>query len=351
MKKYRILDLFSGCGGLSYGFINEEFDVPLGIDIDSSATKSFKFNHPDSNVITGDISEITLKQINSALGKGKIDIVVGGPPCQGFSISGPRNFDDPRNKLYVSFIKIVDKLRPKAFVIENVPGLLGLYNGEVKDEIIRRFSQIGYSVSYKVLVAADYGVPQLRRRVFFVGLRSKNKLFEFPRSILHSDNYITTKEAIGDLPSLENGIWGSPSLYIQNGNLTKYQKYCRKGSKNLHNHVGTTHTEKTRHIISLVPEGGNYKNLPKKYITSRNFHVAWTRFHGDKPSPTIDTGHRHHFHYKYNRVPTVRESARLQSFPDSFIFFGNKSEQYSQVGNAVPPLLAKAIAKKLKEYL
>jgi DNA (cytosine-5)-methyltransferase 1 len=125
----------------------------------------------------------------------------------------------------------------------------------------------------------------------------------------------------------------------------------REDSTKIYNNIGTNHSDKVTKIISLVPEGKNYKSLPKKYRNTRNFNIAWTRYHSSKPSPTIDTGHRHHFHYKYNRVPTVRESARLQSFPDNFLFHGNKSEQYRQVGNAVPPLLAKALGKQLLKYL
>jgi DNA (cytosine-5)-methyltransferase 1 len=350
-NKFNVIDLFSGCGGLSYGFGMANYSVLLGIDIDDISIQTLKLNHPKASVITGDIAKISSKQIVKKINNVNVDVIVGGPPCQGFSLSGPRNLKDPRNKLFMSFVRIVNDLQPKAFVIENVPGLVGLYGGQIKDEIINQFSKMGYSVNYKILIAADYGVPQVRRRVFFVGLRSKTKIFEFPEPSHMKDQHITTRMAISDLPSLEQDLGKTPCLYKNNGRLTNYQKVFRNGSRYLHNHIGTAHTEKTKHIISLVPEGGNYKNLPEKYKTSRNFHVAWTRFHGNKPSPTIDTGHRHHFHYKYNRVPTVRESARIQSFPDKFIFLGNKSQQYAQVGNAVPPLLAEVLAKKLKDYL
>ena len=351
MKKINVVDFFAGCGGLSYGFLMAGCEVILGIDDDKIALKTFKLNHPGADIITEDICRMSGKDIIDVVGKKRIDIVIGGPPCQGFSLSGPRKFDDPRNKLYLSFIRMVKEIKPKIFLVENVPGLVGLYKGQVKDEIIRRFSDIGYRVTYEILNSASYGVPQLRKRVFFVGIRNSKTNFVFPQTILSEKKYITCREAISDLSPLEGDIGEDPSSYPKVRRLTEYQKYCRNGTGHLHNHVGTNHSEQTKNVISHVPEGGNYKNLPKKYANTRNFHVAWTRYHSKKPSPTIDTGHRHHFHYKYNRVPTVRENARLQSFRDTFVFLGNKSQQYRQVGNAVPPLLAKILAEKIKEYL
>ncbi|MEW6026618.1 MAG: DNA cytosine methyltransferase [Planctomycetota bacterium] len=346
-----VIDVFCGCGGLSAGFLQAGYKVSLGIDSDEVATKTFKMNHHYSDAIAADINVISPNEIISRAGTAKIDVVIGGPPCQGFSLSGPRNFDDPRNKLYLSFIRLVEKVKPKAFLIENVPGIVSLYDGQIREQIIQRFSELGYSVNYARLTAADYGVPQIRNRVFFVGLLDSREKFNFPKPVLDKKNYITTEEAIGDLPGLKGNAGSDPSDYPNNNSLTGYQKLCRRNSSRIYNHIATKHEKMTQHIISLVPEGGNYKNLPEKYAKSRNFHIAWTRFHSKKPAPTIDTGHRHHFHYLHNRVPTVRECARLQSFPDTFIFYGNKSQQYRQVGNAVPPLLAKTVAEKLKEYL
>jgi len=348
-KKINVVDVFSGCGGLSYGFQMSGYNIVLGADNDEAALKTFKLNHPHAATLNIDMNLHSPSEI-SKLAKNKIDIIIGGPPCQGFSLSGPRRFNDSRNTLYLSFMKLVKDIRPKMFLIENVPGIIGLYNGQIKEEILNRFNRIGYSVSYEKMTAADYKVPQLRNRVFFVGTRGK-KAFEFPKPLLNSDKHITAEAAIGDLPSLKNDIGQDPVRYPDNGRISKYQGWCRKNASHLHNHIGTKHSEQTRKIISLVPEGGNYKDLPPKYALTRNFHVAWTRIHSKKPSPTVDTGHRHHFHYKYNRVPTVRENARFQSFPDDFMFVGNKSQQYKQVGNAVPPLLAKAISEKMKECL
>lgn len=351
MKKPTVIDLFCGCGGLSYGFILAGFKVLLGVDNDIAALKTFELNHPEAKGISTDISDLTKHDIAKIIGTKSVDVIIGGPPCQGFSLSGPRKFDDPRNKLYLSFIRLVKELKPAVFLIENVPGIAGLYKGRIRDEIIERFRKLGYNVNYWKINAADYGVPQLRNRVFFIGLYRSKESFVLPEPLLNDSNYITAEEAIGDLPALEHGIGQDPVKYPSSSRLTKYQKWCRQTASHLHNHLGTRHDEKTKMIVALVPEGGNYKDLPLKYANTRNFHVAWTRLHSKKPASTVDTGHRHHFHYRYNRVPSVRENARLQSFPDSFIFIGNKSQQYRQVGNAVPPLLAKVLAEKIKMFL
>lgn len=262
------------------------------------------------------------------------------------SLSGPRKFDDPRNKLYLSYIRLVDEIKPRAFVIENVPGLVSLFNGQIKDSIIEKFTAMGYKVKYQILCASDYGVPQNRKRVVFVGTREDVE-FEYPEKI---SEQVTCKMALSDLPPLEDELGEDISDYATEP-TNSYQKLMRERSKKVHNHVAAAHSEKVKKIISLVPDGCNYKSLPEEYRESRNFHVAWTRFASNKPAPTIDTGHRHHFHYQYNRVPTVRECARLQSFPDDFIFLGNKTQQFRQVGNAVPPLMAQAIAKQVMAML
>ena len=342
---FNVLDLFCGCGGLSYGFESAGYNIVLGIDNDKKALETFELNHKNSKSICGDITTIHAEDINRATGGEQIDVIIGGPPCQGMSLSGPRRFDDPRNKLYLSFIRLVEELQPKAFVIENVPGLVSLFNGQIKDSIIERLTTLGYNVQYKILCAADFGVPQSRRRVVFVGLKKGE--FIYPEI---NNNQVTCEMALSDLPPLVDCLGEENQEYATNATCD-YQKLMRKRSKVIKNHIAATHSEKVKKIISLVPDGGNYKDLPEPYRSSRNFHVAWTRFNSQKPAPTIDTGHRHHFHYKYDRVPTVRECARLQSFPDDFIFLGNKTQQFRQVGNAVPPLMAQAIAKQLLKFI
>lgn len=346
MSTLNVLDLFCGAGGLSYGFESAGFDILVGIDNDAKALETFELNHKGSKSICGDITQITYeKHIKPLLDGKQIDVIIGGPPCQGMSLSGPRKFDDPRNKLYLSYIRLVKEIQPKAFVIENVPGLVALFGGQIKDSIIEKFTEMGYHIEYKILCSADYGVPQSRKRVVFVG--TKVGKFEYPAI---NPNVVTCSMALSDLPALEDELGEEVSEYAippQN----HYQRLMRKRSDVVLNHVAANHSDKVKKIIALVPDGGNYKNLPEEYRGSRNFHVAWTRFASDKPAPTIDTGHRHHFHYKYNRVPTVRECARLQSFPDDFKFLGNKTQQFRQVGNAVPPLMAQAIAEQVKKML
>lgn len=340
------IDLFCGCGGLSYGFEQAGVNILLGIDNDDMALRVFEKNHKNAQSICGDITQITYNDIKKITGSQTIDMIIGGPPCQGMSLSGPRKFDDPRNKLYLSYIRLVGEIGPQAFVIENVPGLISLFGGQIKDNIIRKFKEMGYTVTYKILCAADYGVPQNRKRVIFVGL--KNGCFDFEK--LKVKDKVTCEMALSDLPPLIDEIGTDLAEYACEPN-NDYQTLMRKRSSQVHNHIAAVHSEKVKKIISLVPDGGNYKDLPEEFRNTRNFHVAWTRFRSDKPAPTIDTGHRHHFHYKYNRVPTVRECARLQSFPDDFIFEGNKTQQFRQVGNAVPPLMAQAIAEEVIKYL
>lgn len=348
MKKYNAIDLFCGAGGLSYGFQKAGFNILIGVDNDAKALETFELNHDGSQTICGDITKITYQDsIRPLIGNKTIDVIIGGPPCQGMSLSGPRKFDDPRNKLYLTYIRLVDEIRPKAFVIENVPGLVGLFNGQIKDSIIEKFTKIGYSIQYRILCASDYGVPQNRRRVIFVGLRDSKMHFEYPEI---ETEKVTCEMALSDLPPLTDTLGEDVQDYYLDPQ-NKYQTLMRKNSTKVFNHVAAKHSDRVRKIISMVPPGGNYKDLPEEYRHTRNFHVAWTRFPDDKPAPTIDTGHRHHFHYKYNRVPTVRECARIQSFPDDFVFCGNKTQQFRQVGNAVPPLMAEKIALKLRVSL
>lgn len=239
--------------------------------------------------------------------------------------------------------------------MENVPGMIQTNNGIGASRVINDFKEIGYRMEAKLLYAPDYGVPQIRKRVFFVGTIDGTFNFAFPEPLLQKDQYITCKQAIDDLPTLQNEdgsiIRGEELQDYTKDPDNEYQKKMREGSLGVFNHIGSIPIEKTRQMISLVPEGKNYKALPDQYKGIYKYHEALTRYNGDKPSLTINTCHRSHFHYRYNRIPTVRESARLQSFPDNFVFYGNKAEQYKQVGNAVPPLLAYAVAINVRKCL
>ncbi|MFC3212221.1 DNA cytosine methyltransferase [Planomicrobium okeanokoites] len=348
--KPTVIDMFSGCGGLSRGFMDAGYKVLLGVDNEEIALKTFRENHGEAKTLRTDLFDpFAIEEMKNIIDGEKVDLIIGGPPCQGFSLTGTRKENDERNTLFRSMVKAVESFEPQAFVLENVPGLGTLYNGKAKEEILESFHELGYKVSYKVLFAPDYGVPQIRKRIFFVGVKSK-ELYEFPLPTHSPDNYITCGEAISDLHDRVEGNGIEEDEYMTPP-LTEYQQLMRAKSDKLYNHIGTKHTELVKEVISHVPEGGNFKDLPPGLGESRKFNEAWTRYHSQKPSKTIDTGHRNHFHYKFNRVPTVRENARLQTFTDDFRFYGTKTQQYRQVGNAVPPMLGYHIAQKLKAYI
>lgn len=338
------IDLFSGCGGLSLGFEMAGFEDILAIDNWEDALKTYAYNRTNARTLCGDLSKLDPMEIKKRYSISGVDVIIGGPPCQGFSVAGKRIIDDERNRLYKAFVGFVDCFRPKAFVMENVPNILSIGGGVVRDSIINDFQSLGYRISVKVLTASDYGVPQNRRRAVFVGI-ANGEDFVFPSPF--EAEKVTCSDALSDLT--EDSIPdGSP---YQKEAATRYQRYARTGSDGVYNHEISVHNEKTKEIIAMVPDGGNYKALPRELQATRKVHIAWTRLNSKKPSITIDTGHRHHFHYQWNRIPTVRESARIQSFPDKFIFLGSKTSQYKQVGNAVPPLMAKALATQLKSTL
>tara|TARA_R110002051_G_scaffold180913_4_gene250434 strand:+ start:19130 stop:20200 length:1071 start_codon:yes stop_codon:yes gene_type:complete len=350
-RKLTAIDLFSGCGGFSYGFQQAGFHVILGVDNTEIALKTFQQNHNNSKTLLLDLhEEDSIDKIVESKGEHKVDVIIAGPPCQGFSLTGARNENDERNTLFNAVFKLAKRVNPKAIIIENVPGLLNLYKGKAKKEIIELCEGMGYNCNPKLLYAPDYGIPQIRKRVFFVAIKKELGIFEFPEATHKPEEYIGCKDAIGDLPNLVSDL-GNEELSYDKKAFSQYQKTMRNGNKVLKNHLGTQHTEHVINVISQVPEGGNHKDLPPGVGDSRKFNEAWTRYHSKRPSKTIDTGHRNHFHYKWNRVPSVRENARLQSFPDEFIFLGNKTQQYRQVGNAVPPLLGKVLGTHLINYL
>lgn len=343
-KEHTFIDLFSGCGGLSLGFEMAGFTGILAIDNWKDALTTYACNRKDTRTLCGDLATLDPFKIKEEFCISNVDVIIGGPPCQGFSVAGKRIIDDERNKLYKSFVAFVDCFRPQAFVMENVPNILSIGNGRVKDSIIEDFENLGYKVSVQVIMASDYGVPQNRRRAVFVGM-ADGRNFVFPEP--YKTERVTSSEALSDLTE-ESLADGSP---YPTEPTCDFQRYARKNSIGIYNHDITIHNEKTKEIIAMVPDGGNYKNLPVELQQTRKVHIAWTRLCSTKPSITIDTGHRHHFHYKWDRIPTVRESARIQSFPDDFIFQCSKTSQYKQVGNAVPPLMAKAIALQLSSTL
>ncbi len=345
--KNKIIDLFCGCGGLSLGFEQAGFEPILAIDLWKDAIVTYNHNRKHKVGECIDIKDLSDEYLESLNSNGDIVGVIGGPPCQGYSTVGTRDINDPRNQLYLQYCRVVEQVKPQFFVLENVKGLTTLSNGLFRDDIYNRFSKLGYNVVYKIINAAHYGVPQNRERVFFIGI--KDKFFEFPEG--NPNKLITCSDALSDLPKIdtENGT------LLQHEYLSvaknDYQKKMRKNCKVVKNHQITMHTEQTKKIIGMIPDGGKIKDLPKEYWDVRKYNKAFERMSSVRPSNTVDTGHRNYFHYSENRIPTARENARLQSFPDDFEIIGTRTSQYKQIGNAVPPLLAYAIASAIKKQL
>jgi DNA (cytosine-5)-methyltransferase 1 len=261
-------------------------------------------------------------------------------------MAGKRIIDDDRNKLYRDYFRVLKIINPTFFVIENVTGILNLNGGAVKEDIIKRSNETGYKVFIKTLCAVEHGVPQNRKRVFFIGIK-KNNLngeFIFPEEL---NNKISCEDAISDLPRLD--LLEDNKKYRCDPQ-SDYQKMMRKNSQIVYNHEQSKHKKETIETISHVPEGGGMKNIPEELRGNRNYSSLLRRMDRSKPSQTIDTGHRTYFHYEENRIISVREAARLQSFPDTYEFLGSKQYQYKQVGNAVPPILAYEVAKSIRRY-
>jgi len=356
-KRMNVIDLFCDAGGLSEGFEDAGFKIVAGNDIDKNMIASFKLNHPEAKAILGDISKINVDDLLKDIGKTKEEIflVIGGPPCQGFSTVGNRKEDDPRNRLFYEFVRFVREIKPKIFVMENVTGILTMQKGEVKNIIKKQFEDLGYKVNIQILKGEDFGVPQKRRRVFFVGNKF-GKEFEFPEPAFDGINkkFRTVWEAIGDLPDLE--INEEKKEYDKEPQ-TEFQKFLRNGQKYLEEHKAPKHSEIMIERMKNIRQGQNHSNLPENLKLGSGYPNIYGRLIADEPSDTI-TGNcgcvsapGRFIHPFKHRAITVREGARLQSFRDSKKFIGSQSSKYKQVGNSVPPLLAKALALKIKEFL
>lgn len=337
----KIIDLFCGIGGLSLGFEQAGFEVVSAIDMWADAVKTYNHNRKEKVAKVMTVEDFNKDLLPEIIKDYHITGIIGGPPCQGFSTVGRRNIDDPRNKMYLEFYKSVKIANPDFFVIENVKGMLTLNKGAFVNDLLERFgiNGLGYTISYQLVNAADYGIPQNRYRVFYVGI--KNKKFEFPKPFSYK---LSAKDGISDLLNSDNTHYGSEP---QND----YQRIMRGELLHPFNQDYTNHTEQTVKIISMIPDGGNIRDLPREYWEIRKYNKAFERMSSIRPSNTIDTGHRNYFHYAEPRIPTLRESARLQSFTDNFEVLGTRGSQYKQVGNAVPPMLAKIIAINIKNLL
>lgn len=342
--KATVIDLFAGVGGLSLGFRNSGFDVVLANEYVESIARAYMHNHPDTKMIVGDITQLDLESTFNPY-KGKVDVVIGGPPCQGFSQKGQRkSVNDERNFLFRYYYDVVRLVQPKYFVMENVPNLLTSEQGFFFREIEKLFADIGYTLNAGVLNAADYGVPQNRNRAVIIG-KLGDRAISLPRP---SQKKVTIWDAISDLAYLNSGE-GDECQKYRTPAQSAYQKKLRQGSSELHNHVATNHSPIALERMALIPPNAGREVLPQEHRTKSIYSGTWTRMRTDEQSVTIttrfDTPSSGKFTHPFlHRAITVREAARIQSFPDNFIFTGNKGSQMKQVGNAVPPLLAKAIA-------
>lgn len=358
MKKYKVLDLFCGAGGLSLGFKNAGFEIVGGIEWNEAALQTHKLNIKSKYDYCGDITEIRDEYILKTYNN--VDVIIGGPPCQGFSGLNRRNKDgdDPRNMLFQQYLRFVGLLKPKIVLIENVKQILTSKNGFVKDEICKVLKELGYNVEYSIVRASLYGVPQDRYRAIFIGVKDLYGKYDFNILKKYEKPLVTVGDAISDIAEIENDVLADlnkKDYYILKETKSNYQKLMRKKSNNkLYNHLMYYPTQNVQKMISYVRPGYNWREVPKELFKSDRDNRQSNylrRLDYKTQSITIDTGHNMYFHPVFNRVPTIRESARLQSFPDDFIFVGNKGEQFKQVGNAVPPLMAYAIACSLLEVL
>lgn len=340
----KVIDLFAGVGGLSLGFETCGFDVVMANEYDEAIANAYKLNHKNTNVVVGDITKLDLKKIFGRF-VGKIDVIIGGPPCQGFSQKGQRKtIHDERNFLFKYYVEVVKLVRPRYFVMENVPNLLTAEKGFFRNEIEELFDSIGYKLTMGILNASDYGVPQNRRRAVIIGKMGG----EAPKLPKPLNKKTTIWDAISDLAFLESGE-GQEEQKYQIDVQSNYQKQLRGRCLVLSNHVATKHSSIALKRLAMIPPNGGKESLPKEHLTKSIYSGTWTRMRKNEISATIttrfDTPSSGKFTHPFlDRAITVREAARIQSFPDDFKFVGNKGSQMKQVGNAVPPLLAEAIA-------
>lgn len=356
-----VVDLFCGAGGLSEGFRQAGFEVLAGSDFDDVAGKTFAATHPEATFVGGRIQELSVEHLLAVieLKPGELDVLVGGPPCQGYSVyNHNRGVDDPRAGLFREYLRIVKGLRPKWLVMENVSGLTSIADGGIIREIQAGMNELGYEVDFKILKAEEYGVPQERRRIFFIANRIGAPIrFPLPTHGKNLKPLTTIWDAISDLPRVENGRGDEGQKYAA-APANAYQSELRGNRKTVSNHsapkLSAVNIERMKHI----PSGGSWRDIPfdllpegmkkakrsdhtKRYGRPRKSDLACTIL------TKCDIHWGAYIHPEQDRALTVREAARLQSFPDGFVFHGSRTEQYVQVGNAVPPLMGRAVAEAL----
>ncbi len=351
MRKYNIVDLFAGVGGLSYGFSQlNEFNIVMANEVEKDISVAYALNHPEVKMINCDIKDLTEEVITEAVGDNAIDIVVGGPPCQSYSTLGKRQLDDRAN-LFMQYKRILSIIKPKAFVFENVTGILSMNGGKLFKCVQAEFAELGYDLKYKVLNALDYGVPQIRERVILVGFLGENN-YQYPQPT-HGDGrlpYVTLREAIGDLPMIASGETNNSYM---NEPTNDFLRFVRKDGK-------TTATEHSApkngdHLIKLMQalkDGQSKDDLPEEIRPKSGYGNTYAKLWWDRPSTTITRNFAcpsssRCIHPRDSRAMSIREGARLQGFPDDYLFYGSDSMKRLEIGNAVPPLLSVAIAKQM----
>lgn len=361
MHQPTAIDLFCGAGGLSEGFRQAGFRVLAGNDFDEVAGQTYAATHLDAVFLPGPVQDITSKRLlkETGLARGELDCLIGGPPCQAFSVyNHQRGMHDNRSQLFREYLRLVEGLSPKWIVMENVTGILSAGGGEAVREISDGLEILGYHVKMQTLKAEEFGVPQERRRVVFIGTR-ENAAINFPKSTYGEGkrSFVTIRDAIGDLPPLENGGFIGASAYAKAA-TSEYQRELREHSKLIRNHsaprLAAINIERMKHI----PPGGSWRDIPIELLPEgmkrarRCDHTKrYGRMRWDGLACTILTKCDVHWgayiHPSQDRAISVREAARIQSFPDWFQFEGSMTDQYVQIGNAVPPLLGKSIAQAI----
>ncbi len=344
------IDLFAGAGGMSIGAINCGVDIRYAVELDAKAAKTFTSNHPQTTLLEKDIRDV--KKSDLKINRKIQSIIFGGPPCQGFSTSNQktRNIDNDKNWLFREYIRIVSEIRPDWIIFENVKGLLETENGFFLQAVLRGFSDAGYTTSHFILNSADFGVPQKRNRLFIVA--SLNGI-EISPPIPTVKRHITVGQAISDLPELKNGDGICERPYGQQAS-SEFAKSMRKSLTSCSNNIVT---KNAAHIIKRythIPQGGNWEDIPKRlmknYTDVERCHTGiYRRLKVDEPAVVIGNFRKNMLiHPTQDRGLSVREAARLQSFPDDFKFYGSIGFQQQQVGNAVPPLLAEAVFSQIQ---
>ena len=359
------IDLFCGAGGLSEGFRQAGYEVLVGSDYNEVAGATFASTHKEASFLGGPIQNIPTKSFLKAAGlrRKELDVLVGGPPCQGFSVyNHQRGMHDERSSLYLEYLRIVEGLLPKWVVMENVTGMTSVNGGEAVGGILKGLKELGYAVAHRVMRAEDYGIPQERRRLVFIGNRvGAPIIYPTPTHGPGLKPFTTVFDAIADLPVLANGTDQDNRPYAMKAQGA-YQRALRVGSRVAANHtaarLASINVERLKHI----PPGGSWRDIPYKLLpegmkrAKRSDHTKrYGRLRWDGLASTIMTKCDPHwgayFHPDQDRAITVREAARFQSFPDWFVFQGSKTDQYVQVGNAVPPMLGKKIAMAIRDVV